>query len=496
MSEPRLCVTVTAPTTLELRRLRDEAAKVADLVELRLDSVRDPDVAGALADRRSPVIVTCRPEWEGGRFGGSEEERKRILADALAAGAEYVDVEWRSAFDDLIARQSGRRIILSMHDFDGVPADLAARFHAMKSTGAEVVKLAVQTHRLSDCVPLLECCARAREHNGVVLLGMGEHGLATRVLAARFGSLWTYAGTLRDIGQISAASLLDDFSFRHIRPSTELYGVVGRSVSHSVSPAMHNAAFRAVKRNAVYLPLPSPDADDFITFARAIGLKGASVTIPHKVALFDRLQAIDGNVDVTARRIGAINTIRIDDDGKWNATNTDAIGFLTPLRERLAIAGLRASVVGAGGAARAVAVALTSAGASVTLHARDSSKAHEVARETGARAGSWPPARESWDLLVNCTPLGMHPRLDETPIAAELLTGRYVYDLVYNPAVTRLAREAAAAGCETIGGLEMLVAQAEQQFKWWTGTDAPVGVMREAAMKQLAESARHENYVV
>jgi 3-dehydroquinate dehydratase/shikimate dehydrogenase len=489
-------VTVTAPTTFELRRLRDEAAKVADLVELRLDSVRDPDASGALADRRSPVVITCRPAWEGGRFTGSEEERKRILADALAGGAEYVDIELQSGFNDLIARHGGRRVVFSMHDFNGVPHDLVGRFHSMKSTGADVVKVAVQTHSLSDCVPLLDLSARQGEHERIVLLGMGEHGLATRVLAARFGSLWTYAGGLRDIGQLSASSLLDDFRFRHITRATELYGVVGRSVAHSVSPSMHNAAFRAVQRDAVYLPLPSPSADDFITFARAIGLKGASVTIPHKVALFDRLQEVGGEIDAAARRIGAINTVRIDADGRWTATNTDASGFLRPLRERVAAQGLRASVLGAGGAARAVAVALTSVGAAVTLHARDSAKARDVANQTGARAGSWPPARGSWDLLVNCTPVGTHPHLDESPIAADLLSGRYVYDLVYNPPVTRLVREAAAAGCETIGGLEMLVAQAEEQFTWWTGADAPAGVMRDAAMKQLAESARHENYVV
>ena len=496
MPKPRLCVTVTAPTTLELRRLRDEAARLADLVELRLDSVRDPDVAGALADRRSPVVVTCRPEWEGGRFAGSEDERKRILADALAAGAEYIDVEWRSGFDDLVRADGGARVVLSMHDFGGVPADLADRFHAMKSTAAEVVKIAVQTHSLSDCVPLLELSRREGDDGGVVLLGMGEHGIATRVLAARFGSLWTYAGGLRDIGQIPASALLSDFHFREISRTTESYGVVGGSVAHSVSPAMHNAAFRAVKRDAVYLPLPSPGVDDFVRFARAIGLKGASVTIPHKVALFDRLQEIGAHVDAVARRTGAINTIRIGDDGKWMATNTDVLGFLRPVRERVATAGMRASVLGAGGAARAIAVALTSVGAVVTLHARDGSKARDVASDTRAQVGSWPPAPGSWDLLVNCTPVGMHPHVDETPIASDLLTGQYVYDLVYNPTETRLLREAGAVGCETIGGLEMLVGQAGEQFRWWTGTAPPVDVMRDAAIKQLAESARHENYVV
>src|SRR5690242_1514332 len=133
----KLCVTVTAPTTAELRRRRDRVAD-ADLVELRLDSVADPDVAGALAGRTRPVVITCRPAWEGGQFAGSEEERIRLLADALASGAEYVDVEWRANYSDLLAETGGRRVVLSSHDFQGVPDDLEPRARAMRNTGAEV----------------------------------------------------------------------------------------------------------------------------------------------------------------------------------------------------------------------------------------------------------------------------------------------------------------------------------------------------------------------
>src|SRR5712691_4622990 len=171
MPKPLLCVTVTAPTMAELRRQRD-AVVDADLIELRLDSVSDPDVAGALAGRRRPVIVTCRPKWEGGRFTGAEEDRRRILADALALGAEYVDIESRARFDDLLAHSGGRRVVLSYHDFQGMPADLAGLVQAMRSTGAEVVKLAVKTERLSDCVPLLDLGAQIGPQAGLVIIGM------------------------------------------------------------------------------------------------------------------------------------------------------------------------------------------------------------------------------------------------------------------------------------------------------------------------------------
>src|SRR5579864_8729745 len=160
MASARLCVTVTGETTAELRRRRDEVVD-ADLIELRLDTVSDPNVPGALAGRRRPVIVTCRPEREGGRFRGTEAERKALLSEALDRGAEYVDIEARAHFDDLIARTGGRRIVLSMHDFTGVPADLPAQIQTMRATGAEVVKVAVATARLSDCVRLLEIGTQA-----------------------------------------------------------------------------------------------------------------------------------------------------------------------------------------------------------------------------------------------------------------------------------------------------------------------------------------------
>ncbi len=485
----KLCVTVTADTTAELRRKRDDVVG-ADLIELRLDTVSDPDVAGALAGRQTPVIVTCRPPWEGGRFTGSEEERKRILTEALARGADYVDVEWKANFTDLLSSTGGRRIVLSSHDFRGVPADLLQRAHAMRATNAEIIKLAAKTARLSDCLPLLNVSAQVGGDRAVVI-GMGECGLATRVLAKKFRSAWTYAGDQHQIGQISAADVLGQYRFRTLSEATDIYGLVGRPISHSVSPAMHNAAFAAARLDAVYLPFPALDADDFVTFGRAMGIKGASITIPFKVSLFDRMD----EVYAVARRIGAINTMKAE-GGRWIGGNTDAAAFLSPLRDRVTLKGARVAVLGAGGAARAVAVALSSSDASVTVYARNAAKAREVAMTASAGAATLPPRPDSWDVLVNCTPVGMYPKNNETPLDASLLTGRHVYDLVYNPTVTRLMREAANAGCQAIGGLEMLVAQAQEQFDWWTGIKPTSGVMREAALKRLAEFTRDENHVV
>ena len=474
MSSPLLVVTVAAPTMAELRRRRD-AVVGADLVELRLDSVSDLDVAGALAGRRTPVVVTCRPAWEGGGFQGSEIERLQILETALQGGADYVDVEFQAQFSDLIRSRGGKQIVVSTHDFEGVPSDLSDRLRSMRATGAEIVKAAVLVRSLSDNLSLL----RLEPSTHTVLIGMGPAGVPTRVLAAHFGSCWSYAGDGHAPGQIGAERMLDEFRFRQITPRTAIYGVTGSPLAHSLSPAMHNAAFRAAGIDAVYLPMVASSADDFIAFANALGVRGASVTIPYKVDLFRR----SDEADPLSRQVGAINTLRRE-GARWHARNTDVSGFLAPLGHRLQLGGARAVILGNGGAARAVAVALASVGSAVTVYGRNRARADEVAKLVGGQGASLPVAPKSWDLLVNATPVGTYPNTGETPFD-QAFDGRVVYDLVYNPARTRLLDEAAAAGCVTIGGLDMLVAQAEDQSAWWLGERPPADLMRLAAQAGL-----------
>jgi len=480
MVGPQVCVTVTGATTRELRAARDGATD-ADLVELRLDGAREIDIAGVLAGRCLPVVVTCRTERDGGRYAGGEEDRRRWLLEALACGAEYVDVEWDAGYRRDLVAAHGARVVLSLHDVDGMPRELEARYRAMRSTGAAVVKIAARARRLSDLLPLArlgEQVRRAGER--AVLIGMGNAGVPSRVLAARFGSCWSYAGSAAS-GQIDAPRLVHEFRIRRLSASSELYGVVGNPIMHSLSPSMHNALFQQMDRDAVYLPLEGADAEDCVTFADAFGVSGLSVTAPFKEALVKRAQELEP----VAARVGAVNTLRRCEAG-WAGMNSDVAGFLDPLSGRLELAGMRAAVVGAGGAARAVCVALSGVGAEVTVYARDLERARNAAAGTASRAGVLPPPGGSWDLLVNATPVGTAPQRDATPVAASALTGRFVYDLVYTPAETRLLREARAAGCETLGGLEMLVAQACGQFEWWTGQRPDRSVVREAALARLA----------
>jgi 3-dehydroquinate dehydratase/shikimate dehydrogenase len=438
------------------------------------------------------VIATCRPVREGGWFDGSEEERLRILEEADARGAEFVDVEWGAPFEPIVRRRRGRGVIVSMHDFAGVPKDLADRAAAMRSTGAEVIKIAVRVHTLADLLPLAGL-ARPADADAV-LIGMGAAGVASRVLAARFGSRWTYAGDEVAPGQLPGPRLVQEFRFRRVRADASLYGVVGRPVLHSLSPAMHNAGFAALGLNAVYVPLEAADVADFRCFANAMRLRGASVTAPFKVAIMPHLD----EVSAIASDVGAVNTL-VMIDGPVTGTNTDVEGFLEPLRRRTAVRGLRACVLGAGGAARAVTAALVLEGASVTVVARRLEEARAIAARFGVEAAAWPPQPGSWDLLVNATTVGSTANPGEPVSVRDLAARRHsgerqrgpasdgiVYDLVYEPEQTPLLEAARAAGCCTIPGLEMLVAQAERQFELWTGQRPPAGLFAAAAAQAVA----------
>ncbi len=304
MTTALLCETVTGRTMAELVVARDEATH-GDMVELRLDGVSDLDVAGALQGRRVPAVVTCRPTWEGGRFDGTEEERARILHLALEAGAEYVDVEWRATQSNgdftSIVRRDPARIVVSSHDFDRVPSDLDDRVRAMRGVGAGSIKVAVAVSRLSETLALKDIGAGG----DAVVIGMGEAGVPSRLLAAHYGSKWTFAGHGVAPGQIPAETMADDYHFFRVGPDTRIFGVVSTNAMHSLSPVMHNAAFEEAGIDAVYVPLRACDFDDFLAYAAAMGVEGASITIPFKL---DALRAATP-ADRLTQTVGAANTL-------------------------------------------------------------------------------------------------------------------------------------------------------------------------------------------
>ena len=463
--------TVTATRMADLRRARDNV-RDADLVELRLDGVTDVDVAGALAGRTRPVVVTCRPRWEGGRFDSDEVTRLRLLGEAIRLGAEYVDVEWMADWRSL-PRGDRTALVLSTHDFEGVPPDLAGRLQSMRASGAPFLKVAVTAGRLTDCLALRD----AVRGDPVIAIAMGSAGQVTRLCPWLTGTPWTYAGSAAP-GQVSARVLAEVYRVRRTSASTAVYAIAGAPLAHSASPFMHNSAFVDAQVDAVYVPLETGDADEFFAMADALGLAGASVTAPLK----SRVNGSHVAGDELSKRIGAVNTLRRR-NGRWESRNFDVTGFAAPLERRgVPLVGRRAVVAGAGGAARAAVYALKALGARVEVTARRADQADALAREFQVATTPWPPAG-AWDLLVNATPIGTWPAHGQSPVSTGDARSSVVYDLVYNPPETRLLAAARAAGAQTISGLEMLVSQACQQFEWWTGLTAPLTAIERGALE-------------
>jgi 3-dehydroquinate dehydratase/shikimate dehydrogenase len=507
---PKVCVPLCVRRADEVPAAVQRAGEVADIFELRLDCLNDGEIEAALRllpnETKTfgrPIIVTMRSPEQGGQTSADYETRHRFWSSLNnLPGDCFVDLEL-----DLLSEFAGdgsagklaidwNRVICSYHDFVGVPLDLERIYERMAATPARIVKIAVQADDATDCIAIFRLLERAqREEREMIAIAMGPAGIMTRILGPSRGSFLTY-GSLDDQsatapGQLTARELREVYRIDRINPETEVIGLMGKPVGHSLSPRIHNAAFAAGRVNAVYIPFEVGHAIEFMRRmasprSRELdwNLRGLSVTAPHKSTVMNCLDWIDP----AAKEIGAVNTIVIQDE-QLRGYNTDAPGFISPLRRKFgSLKDARCAVIGAGGGARAALWALRNEGADVVLFVRDPDKASLVAAEFGVDCRQLADAYfDGFQVVINATPLGTRgERENETTARAEQLRGvRLAYDLVYNPLETRFLREARAAGCETLGGIEMLLAQAIEQFKLWIGKEPDVEVMRGAAVRAL-----------
>ena len=500
-TKTRLICTLTASDAAAMRADMEAAAVAgADTVECRLDYLRPIPGAGVLkallGGAPVEVIATCRAVRQGGSFAGSEEQRLEILRLAAGAGAAYVDIE-----DDVPPADWPRaKVICSFHDMAGRPADLGAVARRLEASGEEVnKKVAFVAAGPQDALAALELVRNSRKPT--IALAMGEAGVASRILARKVGAFGTFAslheGGESAAGQLTLEKMRKLYRWDSQTSATSVYGVIGCPVGHSMSPAIHNAALAAAGLDAVYVPvLVQPGEGNFRAFMDALlarpwlDWRGLSVTIPHKENALAYVGA--DNCEALARQIGAVNTIVIGPDGRLRGDNTDYTAALEALCAAMGIrrAGLAArhvAVVGAGGAARAIVAGLRECLAEVSIYNRTAARAEALAKEFGCHAGGLAELAEtSAEILVNCTSVGMHPKVDESPLAAIPASVKVVFDTVYNPPRTRLLEMAEAAGCKTVSGVEMFVNQAVAQFQLWTGKAAPVDVMRRVVMTELA----------
>ena len=492
-----VCIALAATEPIELFRSAEAELTESSFLELRFDALTHPSKGvPALREffdrhRTATVLATCRRIVGGGGFAGSVEEQLALLLRFASDGAALVDIELETLeataperllqFGSDLAR-TGAAVVVSAHDFLAT-RNLEQTLATLRVLGAParaaIYKVVSTAQTLADNLAMLRFLEVASLECAVVGMCMGAAGLTSRVLGLRAGSLWTFAAASRSkptaAGQVPARTLREQYRVQTLSAATRIYGVAGNPVEHSLSPAMHNAAFRAAEVDAVYLPLHTTSVQDLLHLTRELPIAGLSVTMPWKVEILPYLDQVDALADA----IGAVNTVLCREDGSLWGTNTDADAIVEPLARRIPLRGAPVLLLGAGGAARAAAFALQRAGAKVSILNRTRSAAERLAHDTGAHLAD---AAElgSFTAIVNATPMGMVGPLEaELPLQPAALRGvTVVFETVYRPVETPLVREARLLGIPVVTGLEMFLHQGVRQWLLWTGRQqAPIPVM-------------------
>jgi 3-dehydroquinate dehydratase/shikimate dehydrogenase len=476
----------------EHARLAELGAK---LVELRLDYIgRAVDLKRLLEKRPTPVVVTCRRKADGGRWDRTEAERLVLLRSAIVSGADFVDLEEDVA--STIPRYGKTKRIVSLHDFEKTPADLEEIAQRLAKLDADVVKIATMANSFADTIRMLRLVEKAK----IPTIGicMGEKGVLTRILGCRYGSPFTFATTStgRKVapGQLTFDQMQNLYRIEEINAKTRLFAVIADPVGHSLSPLVHNAAFQSQGLPYRYfaLQIAPDDLPIFIQWCKQNeSFGGLSVTIPHKETIVKLLN----QVETAASSIGAVNTV-IFDRGEALGYNTDYRAAMESIEvamqkkwgEGSTLQGRAVLVLGAGGVSRAISQGLRQRGAIVAIASRSVERSEALAKDVGGRALPWDRRYDiKPGLIVNGTPMGMHPNINETPYEKRYLDERQIiFDTVYNPEQTLLLKEAREVGCTVVTGVSMFLRQAAYQYKLFTDSKAPIEVMQKALRKAIS----------
>jgi 3-dehydroquinate dehydratase/shikimate dehydrogenase len=508
----KLCLCLTAGTIAKNLEILEKNRPYADVAELRVDCLdpderflirRFPEQAGI------PVILTIRRDLEGGNFSEGEASRIRLLSQGLAfADADrrknfaYIDLEEDLNVPSLeeAARTFGTRIIRSSHNLNGIDENIPEKLKKLRRVGDEIAKIACMARGSADALALVRAAKEERDADKIFLC-MGRYGAFTRILAEKLGSQISYAAAGEGLpvaapGQLSAKELAELYRFRNIGPETEVYGVAGHPLNVTGSPRFFNTVFALEDTDAVYVPFPADSLEDFMALAEELELNGVSVTVPYKEKVIGYLGSMSGEVG----RIGACNTIVREPQG-WRGANTDIRGFSDSLLAFMGgpsagpgkagamkakgrkppanLRGKKATVIGAGGAARAVAAELYRLGARALVLNRSPAKARKLAlpykfRWGGLDEQGLKQMEKFSGIIIQTTPAGMEGNPDRDPLEPYAFTGReIVMDLIYEPERTPFLRRAEAAGCAVLNGYDMLLRQARYQYACFFKRDFP-----------------------
>lgn len=514
-----LAVSISAREDKQARERIVQAVKEgADAVELRTDflSPLDACIVRELVrfahEQNVSVITTCRDQAEGGACQRPAEERVEMLTAALDAGAEFVDCEFshyvrdpvQSHLRQALRRNPKGRLILSAHNFSGPFEDLNESYESMVTFCPDAIpKLVYMARHINDCFEGLDLLHDA--DRDVIVLAMGPAGMISRILSKKMGGFLTYACLSQEEatapGQVPVGRMKNLYRWDSIAGETELYGVIGNPVAHSLSPAIYNACFEAAGMDALYLPfLVEGGQGEFELFMhdvlrrQLLHVGGFSVTLPHKTHALAFAHKEGNFVDNLYESIGAVNTLKIGFNGIVSGYNTDCTGAMDALTETLGIGKhqlhtLKAAVIGAGGVARAVVAGLVEVACRVTIYNRTLSKAQSLAREFRCKAAPLEDVGNTKAaIIINCTSIGMHPHVDASPVPPEVFgPDKVAFDTVYNPLKTRFLREAEAAGARIVSGAEMFIRQAVTQYELLIGSRPDEALMRKIVMQYRKE---------
>ncbi|HET6843117.1 MAG TPA: shikimate dehydrogenase [Candidatus Angelobacter sp.] len=496
---PRVCVAIVAGTPAEMVEKADAIVRENTFLEFRLDYLPKPALALSKIKAfveyhpEALIIATCRRAANGGKFKGSMAAEVDILVKAAAQGCQLVDVELETAVHlkaaDFARLRRSANLILSFHDFRAT-RKLEETFAKMKQYPADFFKIVGTASTLYDNVVMMKFLEKHSHSHSLIGLCMGEQGIISRLLAVRAGSQFTFAsaspGEETAPGQIAARTLRETYRIEQVDAATRVYGVAGDPITHSLSPIMLNTAFRRENVNALYLALQAKSLDDLMACVQDIPMHGLSVTMPCKEPILKYLD----KTDPLTQKIGACNTVVRAQDGKRYGFNTDVYGIVRPLEQRLHLQGARILVLGAGGAARAAVFGLKERGADVSILNRTPATAQKLAKQAGAKVINRALLKKlQFDVIINATPVGMEGNRDPLPLTEQEMQTRYFFDLVYNPAETKMIQMARAKGIHVIPGSEMFVHQGARQFETWTGKPAPLHEMQRVVDFALAQRA-------
>ena len=467
-----------------------QAEKFADIIELRLDLIASFDLPTLMQATALPLIVTNRTKTEGGQWKDTEKERVQILRQAIEAGADYVDIETstpKELLKSVLDNKGRTKIILSYHNFSNTMEDLEPLYEIMCELPGDILKIVTYAQDISDNLKIFKLLKRAQKENRKLIgLCMGELGEISRVLSPLLGGFLTFgaleSGKESAPGQILASTLKNIYRVDRPRENFKIYGVIGNPVSKSMGYLIHNRAFQEIGSPDIYVSFLVNNVAKFFNEFQEF-FQGLSVTMPLKESIIPLMDV----VDETAKKIGAVNTVVKGDNG-WTGTNTDCTGAIQALEKQVDLKDKNVLIIGSGGTAKAIGYGVVAKGARLTVtYNRNKEKGEKLARELGCGlASSRDIGDHDYDVLINCSPVGMSPQTDQTPFSnRNLKPGMVVFDCVYNPPETRLLKEAKSAGCTVISGVELFINQAARQFEMWTWNKAPIQAMRDVLMEKI-----------